>query len=244
MAKTVLITGASKGIGRETAVQFAREGYNVVVNYNRSKHGAQALLDELTELGCDAISIRADVANRAQVQAMVATATERFKHIDVLINNAGIAQQKLFGDITPHNWERMLGVNITGVFNTCQCVLPQMIRRQAGKIINVSSIWGISGASCEVHYSTSKAAVIGFTKALAKEVGPSHIQVNCVAPGIVSTEMNVHLDAQTLEELREETPLGTIGTPADIANVLSFLASKKADFITGQVISPNGGFVI
>ncbi len=244
MAKTVLITGASQGIGYETALAFARAGYSVAVNYNRSEQAAHELADRLSELGCDAACFRADVSDRAQVEAMVFAATKRFCHIDVLVNNAGIARQKVFTDISPGEWERMLGVNITGMFHTCQCVLPQMIGRRAGKIINISSIWGITGASCEVHYSTSKAAVIGFTKALAKETGPSRIQVNCVAPGIISTGMNAALDPCALEQLRGETPLGVLGAPADIANAILFLASEKADFITGQVISPNGGFVI
>lgn len=244
MAKTVLITGASRGIGRETALQFAREGYSVAVNYAHNETAARALLSELMQLGCDVELFRADVAERAQVEAMTEGAIKRFGHIDVLVNNAGIAQQKLFGDISLADWEHMFAVNTAGVFHTCQCVLPQMIQRQAGCIINLSSIWGISGASCEVHYSASKAAVIGFTKALAKELGPSHITVNCVAPGVIQTEMNSALSEETLEALREETPLNQIGSPADIAGIICFLASEKASFITGQVISPNGGIVI
>ena len=168
----------------------------------------------------------------------------QFGHIDVLINNAGIAQQKLFTDVTETEWERLFCVNVTGVFHCCQAVMPGMIRRQRGKILNLSSIWGMTGASCEVAYSAAKAAVIGLSKALAKEVGPSGITVNCVAPGVIDTQMNASLDDETRAGLREETPLGVLGKPEDVANLLFFLASEQADFITGQVISPNGGFVI
>jgi 3-oxoacyl-[acyl-carrier protein] reductase len=244
MAKTVLITGASRGIGRETALQFARAGYRVAANYHARKDAAKSLLSELAALGCDAAVYQADVSDRAAVEAMVQKATVDFGHIDLLVNNAGIAQQKLFTDLTASEWERMFAVNVTGMFHTCQCVLPQMIRRHEGRIVNLSSMWGIAGASCEVHYSAAKSAVIGFTKALAKEVGPSGITVNCVAPGLIATEMNAQLDAAALEALREETPLGKVGTPADVASLICYLCSDAAGFLTGQVISPNGGFVI
>lgn len=244
MPKTVLITGASRGIGRATAIFFARVGYNVAVNYYKSKQSANELVRELGELKVDAMAFRADVSDRAQVDKMIKDACSHFGRIDVLVNNAGIAQQKLFTEISRGDWDRMFAVNVDGIFHTCQSVLAQMIARKSGKIINVSSIWGICGASCEVHYSAAKAAVIGLTKALAKELGPSNIQVNCVAPGIVNTEMNSALTQQTLDELKQDTPLERIGTPEDIASTIVFLASDKANFITGQVISPNGGFVI
>lgn len=244
MKRTVLITGAAGGIGSETALQFAREGYSVAAHYNRSQAQAKALVAELAALGCDADCFGADISDGKQVEQMIAQVQSRFGRIDVLINNAAIAQQKLFSEISTADWEQMFGVNMTGIFHTCRGVLPQMIQEKSGKIINISSIWGICGASCEVHYSASKAAVIGFTKALAKEVGPSGIQVNCVAPGVISTKMNAALDEQTLCGLREETPLGIIGMPNDVAGLLCFLASEQANFITGQVISPNGGMVI
>lgn len=244
MQKTVLVTGASRGIGRATATLFAHVGYNVAVNYFRSKQDAVSLVKELTDCKVDAQAFRADVSDRAQVDKMIKDATARFGHIDVLVNNAGIAQQKLFTELSHSDWDRMFAVNVDGIFHTCQSILPQMIARKAGKIINLSSVWGISGASCEVHYSATKAAVIGLTKALAKEVGPSHIQVNCVAPGVIQTEMIGNLDSGTLSELKEDTPLGRLGTPEDIAALIVFLASEKANFITGQVISPNGGFLI
>lgn len=244
MSKTVLITGASRGIGRETALEFARAGYSVAVNFNRSAQAADELVAQLTSLGCDAAAFRCDVADYQQVFELVDTVNERFGRIDVLVNNAGIAQQRMFCDITPENWARMFQVNVTGVYNACQAVLPQMIRRHSGRIINLSSIWGISGASCEVHYSASKAAVIGLTKALAKEVGPSGITVNCVAPGVIATEMNSQHSQADLDALCEETPLGTIGTTGDVAGIIVFLAGEKAGFLTGQVISPNGGIVM
>lgn len=244
MSKTVLITGGSRGIGAAAAMLFAQEGYQVAVNYCTNRLRAVEVATRIRSLGQDAEVFCADVSDRIQVGAMVNAVEQRFGSIDVLVNNAGIAQQKLFNDISHAEWERMLAVNLTGMFHTCQCVLPQMIRRHSGKIINISSVWGITGASCEVHYSASKAAVIGLTKALAKEVGPSHITVNCVAPGVISTEMNAALDQETLSALQEETPLERIGSPEDAAHAIVFLASEKADFITGQVISPNGGFVI
>ena len=242
--KTVIITGASRGIGRETALLFAKNEYNVVINYNKSEEQALLLENEINSKGKSAVAIKADVSNMNEVKAMIDETLKHFKSIDVLVNNAGIAEQKMFCDITENDWEDMLKVNVTGMFNTCKCVMPFMIHKKEGKIINVSSIWGLVGASCEVHYSTSKAAIIGFTKALAKELGPSNIKVNCVAPGVINTDMNANLDMETIDTLKEETPLGTIGKPIDIANAIYFLASDKSNFITGQVISPNGGFVI
>jgi len=244
MKKTVLITGASHGIGRETALIFAAQGYNVAVNYYRSEQEARELLICLDNMGCASLPVRADVSDKAAVTAMQEKVTRRFGAVDVLVNNAGIAQTKLFTDITAEDWHRMFAVHVDGIFNCLQAFLPQMISQKNGKIINVSSIWGLVGASCEVHYSAAKAAVIGLTKALAKEVGPSHVQVNCVAPGVIDTAMNTDLDEATRRELEEKTPLRIIGSTRDIAETILFLASDKADFITGQVISPNGGFVI
>lgn len=184
-----------------------------------------------------------DVADPAAVEAMAAAAEKRFGHIDALVNNAGIAQQKLFTDLTAADWDRMLSVNAGGVFHTCRCVLPGMLRRHSGRIVNISSIWGISGASCEVHYSASKAAVIGFTRALAQEVGPSGVTVNCVAPGVIDTEMNANLSPETLAALCGETPLCRIGSPEEVADAVVFLCGGKARFITGQVLKVDGGFL-
>lgn len=244
MSKTVLITGASRGIGHASALAFAKAGYHVAINYLHSKQQAQELVKELLSTGVKASAFRADVSDQTQVEKMMRDVYAKFQSIDVLINNAGIAQQKLFTDITTAEWQRMFAVNVDGIFYVCQNVLPHMIARHSGKIINISSIWGMVGSSCEVHYSASKAAVIGLTKALAKELGPSNIQVNCVAPGIIDTDMNANLDSDALSQLAEETPIGRLGKPEEIAGLLLYLASDKASFITGQVISPNGGFVI
>ena len=244
MPKTVLVTGASRGIGAAIARRFAQEGYQVALNFCQNQSAAQALADALAAQGHKALPFQADVADRAQVHNMVQRIEYHLGPVDVLVNNAGIAQQKLFCDLTAQDWQRMVAVNLTGPFNCCQEVLPGMIERQCGKIVNLSSIWGLVGASCEVHYSAVKAGVIGLTRALAKEMGPSHIQVNCVAPGVVDTDMNALLDEDTLSILKDETPLGTLGQPEDIAQAVYFLASPAADFITGQVLSPNGGFVI
>ena len=239
--RTALITGSSRGIGKAIAKQLAKDGFNVIVNYTKSKDQAEKLVFELNSAyNVDCTAVCADVSEREQVEKMFSEVGK----VDVLVNNAGIAQQKLFTDITENDWDRMFAVDVKGVFNCCQCALPYMIHQKSGKIINISSMWGQVGGSCEVHYSAAKAAVIGLTKALAKEVGPSGIQVNCIAPGVINTEMNSNLDENTMEELKEETPLGIIGMPKDIANAVSFLASDKADFITGQILGVNGGMII
>ena len=242
--KTVLITGGSRGIGAAAARAFAQAGWKVAINYCRSAQAAQALAAELCAQGGQALAVPGDVADRAQVVQMVETVRKELGDPDLLINNAGISQQALFTDLTEEDWDRMFAVHVKGAFHCCQEVLPAMIRRRSGQIINISSMWGQVGGSCEVHYSAAKAALIGFTKALAKEVGPSQVRVNCVAPGVIATEMNGHLSPADLEALREETPLETIGTPEDVASLLIFLASDQARFITGQVIAPNGGIVI
>jgi len=242
--RTVLITGASRGIGAATARAFAREGYNVAINYCSSFDSALKLKNEITLGGGLAEIYRADVSDNDAVEAMVRAVQEDFGRIDVLVNNAGIAGQKLLFDITVEEWDRMFAVNMTGVFLCSKHAARQMVSRKSGKIINISSIWGMTGASCEVHYSASKAAVIGFTKALARELGPSNIQVNCVAPGVIDTEMNSSLNEEDMLSLKYATPLERIGTPEEVAETVLFLASPKADFITGQVLSPNGGIVI
>lgn len=244
MNKTVLITGSSRGIGRAAAVTFAQNGYNVAVNYNKSSEAAEKLCSKLEQYGVKAKAFQADVSDKAAVNEMVRQIEAEFGKINVLVNNAGIAEQALFSDITEEMWDRMFNVNVKGAYNCTQAVLPHMIHNKYGRIINVSSMWGISGASCEVHYSASKAALIGFTKALAKEVGLSGITVNCVAPGVIATEMNGHLSKEIIEELKNETPLNRIGTPEDVAEAIFFLASDKASFITGQTLSVDGGFIV
>lgn len=243
MKKTVLITGASRGIGRAAAEAFAKSGYDVAVNYNKSAEAAETLCRELEKYSIKAMPFQADVADKKAVEKMSAEIEIAMGAVSVLVNNAGIAEQALFTDITEEMWDRMFAVNVKGAYNCTQAVLPKMIHEKYGRIINISSMWGISGASCEVHYSAAKAALIGFTKALAKEVGLSGITVNCVAPGVIDTDMNGHLSPEIISELKEETPLNRIGTPRDVAETVLFLASEKASFITGQTISVDGGFV-
>ena len=242
--KTVLITGASRGIGAETARLFAKNGYAVAVNYHHSRQQAEELIRKIIADGGEAVAVGADVSNAEQVSAMVQTVCNRYGQIDVLIHNAGIARQELLTDTTEQVWHELMGVHLDGAFHCCKAVIPEMVRRQNGRILTVSSMWGVTGASCEVAYSAAKAGLIGFTKALAKELGPSHITVNGVAPGVIHTDMCASLDENTLKELAEETPLGRLGTPADVAAVLLFLASDQASFITGQIWGVNGGMVI
>jgi len=238
--KTVLITGAAKGIGRETARLFATE-YNVVIDYLTSETEARQLLAELGE--CSMI-YKADVSSEVEVAGMVKASALRFGGVDVVVNNAAVAEQKMFCDITGRDWDKMFDINVKGMYNVISETLPYMVSRKSGRIINISSVWGMVGSSCEVHYSATKAAVIGMTKALAKELAPSGILVNCVAPGVIDTDMNKNLTQDDINKIKDDTPLETIGTARDIANMIYFLASDKANFITGQIISPNGGFVI
>lgn len=238
--KTAVVTGASRGIGEAAARLLSAKGYRVALNYCHSRERAECVAAELP----GSFAIGADVSAPDAVARMVEEVSRRFGTVDLLVNNAGIAQQKLFTELSEQDWDRMFDVTVKGMFLTCRAFLPGMIRRQAGKIINISSIWGVTGASCEVHYSAAKAAVIGLTKALAKEVGPSGITVNCIAPGVIQTEMNQSLSPAVLDSLREETPLGRIGTPEDVARAVLFLSEESGSFITGQVLGVNGGFVI
>lgn len=241
--KTVLITGSARGIGAATAALFADSGYNVVINYNTSEAEALSLCEKLRIKGCNAIAVKADVSKKNEAEFLFGEAKKSFGGVDVLVNNAGIAQQKLFTDITSQDYDRMFDCNVKSVFNCCQCALPYMIHNKNGRIINISSMWGIVGASCEVHYSASKAAVIGMTKALAREVAPSGITVNCIAPGVIDTPMNSGFDEDTINALKEETPVGRIGTPEEIAKAVLFFANDSSGFITGQVLGIDGGFI-
>ena len=242
--KTVLITGASRGIGAAAAREFARAGWAVAVNYCRSEDRAHAMVEELRREGHTALMVRADVSDRTQVGEMVDNVLENFCQLDTLVCNAGVGLTGMFCDMTQEQWRRLFAVNVEGTIHCIQAVLPHMVNRKAGKIITLSSMWGVTGGSCEAGYSATKGAVIALTRALAKELGPSGITVNCVAPGVVDTEMNGNLGPQDLAALAEETPLGRIGTPEEVARVLLFLAGEGGDFLTGQVLQPNGGLVI
>ena len=241
--RTVLVTGASRGIGKAIAILFAENNYNVLINYNKSEEEAMDLYNNLKSKGYSVDVYKADVSKKEEVNMMINYCIGKFEKIDVLINNAGISKTNLFTDISYEEWDEVMATNLNGVFYTTKKALQYMIPEMSGKIINISSIWGMVGGSFEVHYSASKAAVIGMTKALAKELGPSNIQVNCIAPGVIQTDMLNNVSQETLEMLREETPLMKLGTVEDIAHTALFLASENANFITGQVISPNRGFV-
>ena len=240
----MLITGASRGIGREIAKVFSKNCYKVVLNYFKSEKEAKNLEKELRNSGCDALAVCANVVNYLEVQNMVKEAISFLGRIDTLVNNAGISIGRVLGDTSEEDWNEIFDVNVKGTFNCCKSVLPEMIERKKGKIVNVSSILGIVGGSCEVAYSASKAAIVGFTKALAKEVGPCNININCVAPGLIDTEMNKNLNKNDLESLRGKTSLCRIGTVQDVANAVLFLSSEEANFITGQILQVDGGLVI
>lgn len=242
--KTALITGSSRGIGRAIAILFARNNYNVVINYNKSEEKAKELYNELTNEGLDVRIFKADVSKPEEANALVNYTIGQFENIDVLVNNAGISKPCMFTDMTYEQWNETMSVNLNSVFYVTKKALQYMLPNCSGKIINISSMWGLVGAAIEVDYSASKAAIIGLTKALAKELGPSNINVNAIAPGVINTDMVKGLGEETMSMLKEETPLMKIGQPEDIARCALFLAGEGGDFITGQVISSNGGFVI
>ena len=243
MKKVALITGSSRGIGRAEAIKLAEDGYAVCINYIEREDKAEELVEMLTAQGFEAMCYKADVANSDEVKAMVKAVQERLGNVTLLVNNAGIAKQCLFQDMTEEYWHRMFGVNLNGAFNTIQAVLPNMLHEHSGCIINTSSIWGLHGASCEVAYSSTKHALIGLTRSLAQELAPTNIRVNCVAPGVINTDMVQVLGRETLDMIAVDTPVGRLGKPEDIAAVVSFLASDAASFITGQVITSDGGFM-
>ena len=242
--KYALITGGSRGIGAAAARLFARRGWGVAVGYHQSSERAEALAGELSRLGVPALAVRGDVADAGQVRRMVDDVLEKFGQLDILACCAGISHVGLISQIDESEWRRLFAVNVDGVHYCCQAVLPHMLGRKSGSIVTVSSMWGQVGASCEAAYSAAKGAVIAYTKALAKELGPSHIRVNCVAPGVIDTEMNAHLTQEDLAALADETPLGRIGMPEEAAAAAAFLAGDEASFFTGQVICPNGGLVV
>lgn len=242
--KTVLITGASRGIGREIAIKFATEGYNIILNYNNSETKAKSIAKQIEKLGVKCLMVKADVSIESEVVDMVSLALKTFGNIDVLVNNAGVALSKLFQLTTTDEIAQVFGVNTFGVINCSKAAVPSMVSDKAGKIINISSIWGKVGASMETIYSASKGAVIAFTMALAKELAPSNISVNCVCPGVIDTDMLLEYSENDKKELKQQTPLNRLGTPQDVANAVYFLASDNATFITGQVITVDGGFAL
>ena len=244
MKRVALVTGSSRGIGRGIAIQLAKEGWAVGINYIQQREAAEALVEQLRSEGHEAIAVQADVADRQAVRAMVAAVERELGPIELLVNNAGVAGQCLFQDVTDEMWDRYMGVNLGGARNTIQAVLPHMLHEKRGCIINISSMWGLRGASCEVTYSCTKAALIALTRSLAMELAPSHIRVNCIAPGVINTDMVQVLGTEVLADLAVQTPLGRLGTPEDIAHAAAFLASEKASFITGQVLTIDGGFVV
>lgn len=243
MRKCALITGASGGIGSAVALRLAKDGFDIAACYNSDEAGAKALEAELLKLGVKYKIYRADVSDSAQVNKMFSDAADYFGGVSVLVNNAGMAQQKLFTDITEEEFDRITAVNFKSVFNCCKCAVPYMVSQKEGKIINVSSMWGVYGASCETVYSATKAAVIGLSKALARELAPSNIQVNCIAPGAIDTKMNNNLSAQDKADFANEIPMGRFGTAEEIAGVVSFLASEDSNYVTAQVITADGGLV-
>ena len=244
MRQVALVTGASRGIGRAVAMELGRAGYAVCVNYLNSEDAARQVADTLRAGGSDAVALRADVADGAAVAEMVRRTEKELGPVTLLVNNAGVAGQAQFQDITDEMWDRYLAVNLGGARNTIRAVLPHMLSEKRGAIVNISSIWGLRGASCEVAYACTKAAIIALTRSLAMELAPSGIRVNCVAPGVIDTDMVQVLGQETLRDLAEQTPLGRLGRPEDIAHAVAFLASDKASFITGQVLGADGGFIV
>lgn len=240
MSKTVLITGASMGIGAAAARYMAGQGWTVAVHYNSHAQQAQALVREI-----GGVALGADVSDPDQAAQLVADAEEKLGCLDALVCSAGIAlPQQLLTDTTTDQWRRVMGVDLDGVFHVVRAAIPGMVRRKTGSIVTISSMWGVTGGSCEVPYSAAKAGVIGLTQALAKELGPSGVRVNCVAPGVIATEMNGHLTQEDLAALEEETPLGRIGKPEEVAAAIAFLAGESSSFVTGQVLRVDGGMAI
>ncbi len=244
MEKIALVTGSSRGIGRAVARELAHQGWRVCINYRERRDCAESLAEQLAVRGHETMICQADVSQRYEVQAMVRAVEKKWGPVSLLVNNAGVAGQALFQDVTDEMWHRYFSTNVDGAYHAIQAVLPAMLHEHEGCIINISSIWGQRGASCEVTYSCTKAALIGLTRSLASELAPTHIRVNCIAPGVIRTDMLNALPPEVLPQLAEETPLRRLGTPEDIAHAAVFLASDKASFITGQVLTVDGGFIL
>ena len=244
MGGTAFVTGGSRGIGRAVVRRLAAEGFAVGIDYLQAKEAAEALAAEICAAGGRALAVQADVSARDAVTAAIGQVEAAFGPITCLVNNAGIAEQHQFQDIDSTFWHRIFAVNVDGAYHTIQAVLPSMIHRKAGTIVNISSIWGQRGASCEVAYSATKAAIIGLTRSLAAELAPSGIRVNCVAPGVIHTDMVEVLGEDTLRSLAEETPMGRLGKPEDVAAAVAFFCREESAFVTGQVLTADGGFIL
>lgn len=244
MKKVAFVTGGSRGIGRAIVRRLAAEGCAVGIDYLQAADQAEALAAELREQGHEALAVRGDVSDRGAITAAIRLVEAEFGPVEVLVNNAGIAEQRQFQDVSEEFWHRIFAVNVDGTFHTVQAVLPHMLHEKRGSIVNISSIWGQRGASCETAYSASKAALIGLTRSLAMELAPSGIRVNCVAPGVIRTDMVEVLGEETLADLARETPMGRLGTPEDIAAAVAFFAGEGAAFVTGQVLTADGGFIL
>ena len=240
--KTILITGGARGIGKAIVYELAKSNYNIILNYNSSQKEAEQIEEELTKQGHKVDIYKADITKKEEVQKMIEYTIEKYKKVDVLINNAGISQIKTFAELTEEDWDKMIDTNLKSIFYTSKAVLSTMLHEQNGLILNISSIWGVIGASCEVHYSTAKAGMNGFTKALAKELGPSNIRVNAIAPGIIDTNMNANLSKEEVEKIKESIPLERIGKPEQIAKAVTWLIEDE--YTTGQIISIDGGWGI
>lgn len=241
---TYIVTGASRGIGKAAAIALGGVGANVVVNYNSSSFGAEETAAAIMENGGTAEIFKADVSDFSKTEEMMKFANEKFGSIDALVNNAGVALLQMPFDMTEKSdWEHIFGINVFGMMNAVKAVIPYMIHKKSGSIVNLTSVWGISGGSCEAVYSASKAAVIGFTKAMAKELAPSNIRVNAVAPGIINTDMNKNLSDEELKEIEKEIPLGKMGTPESIGKIIAFLCGEQSRYITGEVIKADGGWI-
>nr|NNM91102.1 3-oxoacyl-ACP reductase FabG [Bacilli bacterium] len=242
--QTALVTGASRGIGAAIALALAKAGARVAINYVHEKEKAENIAKQCQSLGARTVVLQADIANTDDVNRMVAQCKAELGPISILVNNAGKAQSTLFLDTSIDLWDQLMNINLKGTYLCTKAALPAMVEAQYGRIINISSVWGIAGGSCEVAYSAAKGGVNALTKALAKELGKTGITVNAVAPGAIATDMLRDLDEDDLKKLSEDTPVGRLGTPQDIANAVLFLASPDSSFMTGQIISPNGGFVV
>lgn len=244
MMKTAVVTGASGGIGSRISLCLAEKGYNVVLCYNTSEKTALETVAEIEKNGNNAIALRCDVRNKNETDALLKTVFDKYGRIDVLVNNAGVSLQKLFVDVSEKEYDEIFDTNVRGTINCSQSALKYMINQKSGSIVNISSMWGVNGASCEAHYSASKAAIIGLTKALAKEMGLSNIRVNCVAPGMIDTKMNAAFSQDVFDSIKEETPLNKIGKPEDVAKAVSYFASDDSSFVTGQVLCVDGGYLL